>query len=88
MPKIINNPLSPDVFADAAIGFFTFNGNMRITLESARSDYSTSPIEVDRVVIGRLVMPVDSAEAMAKAILDQIGRMRAGGETPPNVTVQ
>jgi hypothetical protein len=89
MTTIINNPHSPDVFADAAIGFFTFNGNMRITFESARSNYAVSPIEVDRVVIGRLVMPVDAAEAMAKAILDQLARMRASGEeAPPNVTVQ
>jgi hypothetical protein len=33
-------------------------------------------------------MPVDAAEAMAKAILDQLARMRAGEEAPPNVTVQ
>ncbi|RWF71879.1 hypothetical protein [Mesorhizobium sp.] len=88
MTNLINNSHAPDIFADDAVGFFTYAGNMRITCVSDRSDYSTSPIAVNRVVIGRLVMPVAAAEAMAKAILDQVGRMRAGGETPPNVTVQ
>ncbi|MFK0687977.1 hypothetical protein ACFX5Q_07200 [Mesorhizobium sp. IMUNJ 23033] len=88
MKKPLHNPHSPDVFADAATGFFTFNGNMRITFESIRSDYSQSPIEVDRVVIGRLVMPIGAAEEMAKSILSQIERSKAEPAAEPNATMQ
>lgn len=87
-PNLLHNPHSPDVFADAASGFFTFNGCMRITFESFRSDYSQSPVVADRIVIGRLVMPVGAAEAMARGVLDQIERMRADQKSEQNATLQ
>jgi hypothetical protein len=34
--NFIDNPHAPEVFADAGAGFFLANGNLRITLESAR----------------------------------------------------
>lgn len=53
MTKLVHNPFSQDIYADATVGFFTYNGNMRITLESVRSDYTQEPIATDRVVVGR-----------------------------------
>lgn len=76
MPKLVHNPFSQDIYADAAVGFVTYNGNMRITLESVRSDYTQEPIATDRVVVGRLVIPVAAAEALAKGILEQVERLR------------
>jgi hypothetical protein len=62
--SFLHNPHSPDVFADAAAGFFNLNGNIRITLESLRVDHIAVPGPMARVVIGRLVMPLPAAEAL------------------------
>lgn len=86
-PKFVHNPHSPDVFADAATGVLVFNGCMRVTFESVRSDYSTDPADTDRVVVGRLVMPMNAAEAMARLILSQIERVKAA-DTPPTDLIQ
>jgi len=39
----LDNPHAPDVFADGWTGFFTFNGNIKITFESVRVNHVTSP---------------------------------------------
>jgi hypothetical protein len=88
MPKLVHNPFSQDIYADAAVGFVTYNGNMRITLESVRSDYTQEPIATDRVVVGRLVIPVAAAEALAKGILEQVERLRTESGVQPPATVQ
>ena len=41
-----------------------------ITLESARADHSKSPGSINRVVVGRLVMPAQGAQAMAVGLFD------------------
>jgi hypothetical protein len=82
-PPLLHNPHTPDVFADSAVGFFTFNGCMRITFDSVRSDYRTNPANLDRAVIGRLVMPVAAAEAMAHAILQQVQQLK---DEPPVIS--
>jgi hypothetical protein len=72
----LDNPHAPDVFADSMSGLFFLNGNIRITFESARASHTSSPGPVNRVVIGRLVMPMKVAEAMARELLVFAERMR------------
>ena len=84
--SFLDKPHAPDVFADNATGFFNLNGNIRITLESVRVDHSSAPGPVRRVAIGRLVMPLAAAEAMAKNILDFINRQRTQ-QNPPDQAV-
>ena len=87
-PSLLHNLHTPDMFADAATGIFTFNGCMRVTFESVRSNYALTPAALDRVVVGRLVMPVLAAEAMAQGILAQIKRLRADKATEYNANLQ
>ena len=61
----LDNPHAPDIFATEATGFFAANGNVMITLESARPDYSRGSANVNRVVIARLVLPVSGAQNLA-----------------------
>lgn len=61
---------------------------MRVTFESVRSDYSTDPANLDRVTIGRLVMPIGAAEQMAKTILEQVERLKASEEAEQNTILQ
>lgn len=69
-PLFVDNPHAPDVYADGCTGFFLFGGNLRMTFESARVNHVTTPGPISRVVIGRLVMPVQVAEELARSILD------------------
>jgi hypothetical protein len=66
----IDDPHATDVFADSASGFFLLNGNLRITLETARVNHISSPGPVNLVVIARLVMPASAAENLARSILE------------------
>ncbi len=72
----VDNPLAPDIFADACAGIYIMNGTMKMTLESCRSNHGAEQATVNRVVIGRIVMPIVAAEAMARAILEEVDRRR------------
>ncbi|MBC7101671.1 MAG: hypothetical protein H5U13_00370 [Parvibaculum sp.] len=88
-PTFIDNPHAPDLFSDSVTGFFHFSGNIKITFESARVDHSSSPGPINRVVIGRLVMPIAAAEGFARGLLDFIEKQRQQAEsTPANATIQ
>jgi hypothetical protein len=80
-----DNMHAPDVFADGASGWFFLNGNIRITFESVRASHISSPGPVSRVVIGRLVMPIQAAEAMCKGLLEFIETQR-NQSNPPSQT--
>jgi hypothetical protein len=88
MPTLgfIDNPHAPDVFADAVSGLFHVNGMIRMTFESVRVNHATSPGPLNRVVIGRLVMPVNAAEAFARGLLQFIEQQRQ--PSPPAQTTQ
>jgi hypothetical protein len=66
----IDNPMAPDVFADVAIGFHLVNGMVKITFGSVRVNHQTSPVPVNHVVIGRLVMSVAGAQNLAVGLFD------------------
>src|SRR5258707_12646480 len=86
--SFLHNPHSPDVFADAAAGFVNLNGNIRITLESLRVDHIAVPGPMARVVIGRLVMPLPAAEALARGLLDFIEQQRTQQNPPAQTTTR
>jgi hypothetical protein len=73
IPKgLLDNPHAADVFADGATGWFYFNGNIRITFESVWCNHESAAGQVTRVVIGRLVMSLVSAEEMCRGLLSFI----------------
>lgn len=82
--SFIDNPHAPDVFADGVSGVFLLNGVLRLTFESARVDHSQSPGPVNRVVIGRLTMPLDAAKNLRDFLNDYLGRL----EEDPAATTQ
>jgi hypothetical protein len=69
-PNFSDNPNAPEIFASAATGFFVANGNITITFESARADHAESPGPIYRAVVGRVVMPAASAQALAIGLFD------------------
>ena len=46
------------------------NGAISITLESIRASHSEPPGPLSRVVVGRLVMPINGAQGLAIGLFD------------------
>jgi hypothetical protein len=80
--SFVDNPHAPDFFADGFSGFFNLNGIVRTIFESIRVNHVTTPGPINRVVIGRLVMPIDAAENLAKGLLDFITQQRTQTNPP------
>jgi hypothetical protein len=66
----IDDPHAPDIFAGAATGFFNLGGVIMITLETPHVDHSSSPGPINRVVTGRLVMPLVGAQGLAVGLFN------------------
>lgn len=66
----IDNPHAPEVLATGIAGFWLYQGNAHITLESARINHETTPGPLNRVVIARLVMPISTAQNLAAGLYD------------------
>ena len=79
---LIDNPLAPDIFADGLSGFFVVGNTLRITLETVRANYAKTGAPPVRVVVGRLMMPIDRAEDLAKSILNLVAQHKAQASTP------
>jgi hypothetical protein len=79
----LDNCGGPNIFADDAVGRFLLNGNIHITLEATLADLVTSVGPINRVIIGRVIIPLDKAEEMATGLLDFIQQMRAQASTLP-----
>ena len=75
--QFVDNPLAPDIFADGLSGRFLRDGNVRMTFETVRTSHAGSSEPKTRVVIGRLVMPIDAAENMARDVLNFIQAIRS-----------
>ena|SRR5689334_255920 len=63
-PAIMDNPHAPEVFAEGALGFLLKDGNVHLTFSAARVDHRTSPGPINRVVVGRVVMPLAGARGL------------------------
>lgn len=82
LPPLLHTTASPDVFATEAVGFLNFQGNIFVTLSAPRPDYSTDPAKMERVVIGRLVMPIAGAQHFALGLYDFL-KKQGLDPTPP-----
>ena len=68
--QFTDNPLAPEIYASGATGFFVSNNTVSITLESLRADHAEKPGPLQRVVVGRLVMPAAGAQGLAIGLFD------------------
>lgn len=78
----LDNPLAPDIFADAAAGFTVNNGVMRIALSSGRVNHTTSPGPVQHVLVCRVVMPIADARDLAVGIFELLKARQLGPSAP------
>jgi hypothetical protein len=80
---LIDDPNAPDIFVDALTGYFVLNDNVRLTFERARVNHAGPPGPLNRVVVGRMVMPLDAAERMARELLAFIEQVRSEAPGSP-----
>ena len=72
--KFIDDPHAPELYASNFSGIQLLQGNAVITLESARADHSTGAGSVNRVVVGRIVMPIAVAQSLALQLNSLLGQ--------------
>jgi hypothetical protein len=87
----IDNSLAPDVFADNVTGLFFFGGNIRLTLETLRVNHVTTPGPVNRVVIGRLILPLQAAKNLRDTLVEYLKKIESPesqAQAPGTQTIQ
>lgn len=67
-PSLIDNPFAPELLATGFAGFANMGSFIQVTLESLRGDHASASPRMDRVVVGRLVLPVPTAQALVTAL--------------------
>ena len=80
--SFIDDPHAPDIFVDDTAGFFVHNGLLKLTMVSIRADHGSSPSPINRVVVGRLAMPIPAAQNLSVALYDFL---KSRGLLPPSL---
>ena len=73
-PRLINDPHAPETFTTGCCGLSIGAGVVTVTFESARCDHSDPNCPTDRVVVGRMVMPIGAAQALVLQLNDALQR--------------
>lgn len=73
----IDNPHAPEVFSTGVTGFLLANGNVHLTFEAIRIDHSTNPGPANRVVMARLVMPLEATQRLVIGLHDYLSKQGA-----------
>ena len=71
-PKFVGGFSTPDVFADDAMTFERVNDTIRITFGVSRMEKAQAPSDVALVAIGRLILPVASAQRLSLGLHDYL----------------
>ena len=70
MFEIIDNQSYPEIFASAIVGYTIADGNLSLTLASTRSTWTDGVVTNKRVVVGRVILPISTANIMSIAMFD------------------
>jgi hypothetical protein len=68
----VDSPHAPEIYASSCTGFLINNGNISLTFESPRGDHSTGAVQINRVVVARVVLPIAGAQALALSLHDYL----------------
>jgi hypothetical protein len=75
--QFINNYFAPEMFASTASGYAISGDNIIITFDTPRVDHSTTPGTVSRVVVLRVVMPLNGAQNLVAGLNDFLEKQGA-----------
>lgn len=67
---------SPEIFVDEFMSFFAANGVLRIVLASYRAPQieGDAPAPPERIVVGRISMPITTAQTLVLSLNDFLSR--------------
>jgi hypothetical protein len=71
-PRIIDDGHAPELFATEAVAFSGNAQMVTVAFTSLRWDYSKSPPEQVRVVVGRVVMPTSGGLGLAVGLYQHL----------------
>jgi hypothetical protein len=63
-PRLIDDPHAPEFFATSCCGFSIGQGHVTLTFESARCNHFDPKSSMNRVVVSRIVLPIQAAQAL------------------------
>jgi hypothetical protein len=63
-PRLLDDPHAPEFFATSCCGFSIGQGHVTLTFESARCNHFDPKCSMSRVVVGRIVLPIQAAQAL------------------------
>ncbi len=63
-PRLMDDPRAPEYFASSCCGFSIGQGHVTLTFESARCNHFDPKCGMTRVVVGRVVLPIQAAQAL------------------------
>jgi hypothetical protein len=65
---LIDNMFAPEILAGGVSGLAVLNGIVTVTLENPRCDHTRMDPGLERVVVGRLALPVPAAQALLSGL--------------------
>jgi hypothetical protein len=84
IPTRYDDPAAPELYVDGLSGLALSGGNVHLTFEVARADHNSNPAPILRVIVGRVVMPTATAEAMAQTVVDFLDRVSMPAASAPS----
>jgi hypothetical protein len=79
IPRGVDDPHAPEFFASGCCGFSLGQGHVTLTFESVRCNHFDANGAMNRVVVGRVVMPVQAAQAL---VLELNASLQRSGYSP------
>lgn len=67
-PPLVDNMFAPEILAGGVSGLSVLNGIVTITLETPRCDHSKTPPPLERIVVGRIALPIPAAQALLSGL--------------------
>ncbi|PLC06393.1 hypothetical protein CY658_04990 [Variovorax sp. RO1] len=81
--NFIDNPHAPEIFSHGYSGLWRNGGLLHITFEAPRIDHGSNPGPINRVVVGRLVIPIEAAMHLADNIKGFLSNPEVAPPLPP-----
>jgi hypothetical protein len=77
--SLIDDPMAPEFFTSRCVGYSIGQGNVTLTFESLRCNHFDPNGGMNRVVVGRIIMPVEAAQAL---VVDLNASLQGAGLSP------
>ena len=67
-PPLIDHCFAPELFATGVSGLACIADGIHLTLDSMRCDHSQPTPVLERIVVGRVILPIATAQALVTSL--------------------